>query len=138
MESDVKSGVLTSYISGGKPFSSYVIGSNLYEISDKIQKRGLGESIESSLMDVETIPDYSQLSPVEFLANLPQIIHTACFMSLIALKANTVSIDEILGDEGILHELIHINSKSIPISEPKIEEVKRGFTMLRNVTTGVC
>jgi len=138
MKLEIKKGVLTSYKVGKNLFSSYVVGNNDSEIYEKIVSRGLDEKIESSLIEVETIPDYSTLSDLEFIMDLPQIIHTTCFMSLIALKANKISIDEVLGDEGILHELIHINSKSIPISKPKIREIKRGFNMLRNVTTGVC
>ena len=133
-----KEGVLTSYKVGDKTFASYVIGKSISEINNKISQRGLNENIESSIQHIEIIPDYKDLSPVEFLVNLPNIIHSACFMSLIALKAKTVNVEEILGDEGILHELIHINSKSIPISEPIIEEMKLGFIKLRERTVGVC
>lgn len=138
MKQEKKIGVLTSYSVGSERFSSYVVGNNMSEINRKIELRGLREAADSGLMEVETMPDYRDLSEDEFLVKLPEIMHSACFMSLIALKANSVSVDEILGDEGILHELIHINSKSIPISKPKIEQVKLSLTKLREVTVGVC
>lgn len=138
MKSQTKSGVLTSYLVGSVKYSTYVTGKSIDEVNSKILQRGLGEIIESSLMEVETIPDYKDLTPVEFLANLPQITHTACFLALIAIKSKSISIDEVLGDDGILHELIHINSKSIPVSESVIEEVKLGFTFLRDRAVGIC
>ncbi len=138
MNYEVSMGVLTSYMVGDKIFSAYVTGSEFSEIRNKIAIRGLNENIESSIMEIDLIPDYQNSSLEEFLVDLPNVIHSACFMASIALRSNTLTIDEVLGDEGILHELIHINSKSIPISDQTIEKIKQGFIKLRAVTSGVC
>lgn len=71
------------------------------------KKRGMGESIDSIVGEIDTLPDYSRLNNKEFRNRLPEILHTACFLSLFALNAGTASIEDILGDEGVIHELAH-------------------------------
>lgn len=34
-------------------------------------------------------------------------VHHACFIGFVALKAGVASIDEVLGDHGIVHNLVH-------------------------------
>ena len=104
------SGVLTTYKLGETAYTSYILGKNLQEIQGIANKRGLGEVIESQIMPVEVMPTYHNLTDEEILKRLPEIIHTISFLSFIALKARTISIDEVLGDEGVLHELTHLNA----------------------------
>jgi hypothetical protein len=101
-------GVLTSYCVNGTTYASYIVGSNMAEVEAAAAARNLNEQIHSSLTNVKTIPDYSLLSDAEFESRLPEILHTACFLSFVALKAGTITIEEALGDEGVLHEVSHL------------------------------
>jgi hypothetical protein len=104
-------GVLTSYFINGNKYASYVLGKSMDEVMAVIEMRGLGEIIESGLMEIEnTLPDYSQLSDSDFIARLPEIMHSMSFLSFVAASSKTVSAKELLGDEGLLHELTHLNA----------------------------
>ena len=70
--------------------------------------RGLNEIIESGIMDIEQMPDYTLLTDDDFIKRLPEILHTASFLSYVALKSKSASVDEIVGDEGVIHELTHL------------------------------
>jgi hypothetical protein len=106
----MKTGVLTSYTINGNKYGSYVLGKNSLDIVKLINRRGLNETIESSMMEIDnTIPDYARLDDVEFLKRLPEILHSASFLSLVALNSKKLTPFDILGDEGIIHELAHLN-----------------------------
>lgn len=47
---------------------------------------------------------YSSYSDEEFRADLPNIIHYACFISWF----KELRTDEVLGDTGVVHELVHL------------------------------
>lgn len=100
-------GVLTSYLVNGTLYGSYILGDEITRIKKVVCQRGLNETIESQIGDVQPIEDYSLLNDEEFKKRLPEILHTTCFLSLVALKAKTVNIEDILGDEGIIHEITH-------------------------------
>jgi hypothetical protein len=104
------SGVITTYVINGTAYSSYILGNRITRIKKMVNQRGLNESVESQVMDIKPMPDYQNLSDNEFMEMLPEIIHTATFLSFIALKANTITVEDVLGDEGVLHELTHLNA----------------------------
>ena len=106
----MKKGVLTSYLINGNKYGSYILGQNFSDILKLINTRGLNETIESSMMEIDnTMPDYARLSDREFLQRLPEILHTVSFLSLVALNSKRLTPFDILGDEGIIHELTHLN-----------------------------
>lgn len=100
-------GVLTSYHVNGTKYCSYILGNNMTRINVLMNARGLNEMIESSIMEVEKLPDYTELNDEDLKKRLPEILHTACFISVVALKSKSLTIEEVLGDEGIIHELTH-------------------------------
>jgi len=88
----------TRYILEGKRFCFFVIAEDLDHANEIIAARGLGESIIGELENNTLIhPAKSQL----------EALHLTCFQAFIAIKSGKVSVDEILGDTGIIHELIH-------------------------------
>lgn len=106
-----KFGVLTTYKINGHPYSSYVLGESMDEVHTKIEMRGLDESIISVIQEIETIPKITDLS------NTDEVLHVCFFLSFIALKAKTMSVEEIIGDEGIIHQLVHIKTASIKLDQ---------------------
>ena len=104
----MKKGVLTSYSLDNILYSSYVLGECMEQISHAVQMRSLGETIESTITEIETLTDYSSLSDDELRNRLPEVLHSVCYISFIALKSKTISLEEVLGDNGVLHELTHI------------------------------
>ncbi|MDP4283844.1 MAG: hypothetical protein Q8891_05440 [Bacteroidota bacterium] len=101
-------GVLTKYNINGVDYGSYILGNDISTVKEIARSRGLNEEIESQIMEVHPIPDYMQLSDSDFINRLPEILHTVTFLSFIAVKANTISAEELLNDEGLIHELAHL------------------------------
>lgn len=101
-------GVLTSYKVNSNLYSSYILGSDMVSITKAVKKRGLNETVKSQIMDIEDlIPDYSILSNKEFEKRIPEIIHTACFLSYMVIKSKNMIVEDVLGDEGVVHEISH-------------------------------
>ena len=132
----MRQGVLTTYIIHDNKFASYIIGNNLQEVEKKLFLRGMNEIIESDIMPIQGMPDYSKLEKEEFIKNLPEILHTACYLGFVALKAQTMTFEEILGDEGIIHELTHILTHTIPVTDSSVFNIMAKFTQLQNNALG--
>jgi len=100
---------LTEYMQDGTKFGSHVFARS-YKGAEKICiARNIGEKVLGVLPE----PDLD-VNPSE---NPMQSLHEACFLSYLALKAGTLSIDEVLGDKGILHEMTHV----LHFSETKVD-----------------
>lgn len=127
-------GVYTSYLIGGVKYATYVIGESETAIQDAILKRNLGETIESQIQQIQTLPDIQCIVANGFLENLPKVLHMACFLSYIALKARTMEPESIVGDEGIVHELIHLMTE--PFSEDRIKKVMADMQKLQRSAIG--
>lgn len=106
-------GVYTTYYINGNSYASYILGDDISKIRQAIKRRNIGESVESQIQEIECIVDFTKLLLVDFNTHLPEITHLACYLSFIALKANTITIEEVLGDEGIVHQLSHLMSQEI-------------------------
>lgn len=75
----------------------------------------------------ESFAKYSNMSDSEFMENLPEIIHFACYVAWI----KEIGMNAALSDKGIVHELVHL--LAIP-DEPLVdlEEIRNSFnTLLR-------
>ncbi|MDM1514697.1 hypothetical protein [Myroides odoratimimus] len=129
-------GVLTEYKVGENIYSSYIIGDKIEEIESKLSLRNLNESIISEIMHIETIIDYSKLKNEELIKRYSEFIHTICFLSYLCYKANKINCEELLNDEGILHEIIHINHKG-SFTNKELEISRSLFVKLKRNTIGV-
>ena len=107
---EMKKGVLTTYYINNVPYASYILGDDMCKIRAAVELRNLKEEIVSDITDIEVLPDYSKLTDEEFLSQLPELLHTLCYTSFLALSAGLANLEEILGDEGVIHELTHILS----------------------------
>lgn len=133
-----KTGVLSSYKTrNGEYYSSYITGGSIKEINRKVSLRGLNEKIESSIQSIDTIPDFKELTNSEFILNLPEIIHTYCFISYLALKQNCVSVDDVLGDEGVIHDLSHLLTKTIDITDKEVNKIRKRLAKLHRKVAGL-
>jgi hypothetical protein len=132
-----KKGVLTEYNVGDKKYCSYVLGGNLKSINKKIKERGLNEKIISTIQPVELIPDFENLSDYEFFLKLPTILHTACFLSFISINSNKNTLPEILGDEGVVHEMTHILAGVTQPSRGSLRLIRAKFSKLRGQAIGL-
>jgi len=137
MEIDRARGVYTSYILNGNKYSSYILGNSIKQIKHISNLRNIGEKIETKLQHINTIEDYSNLSDKAFLENLPVITHLACYLSFIALKSKTISIEEVVGDEGIIHELAHLMTDSIQKDKATIKRIKINLRNLQKCAIGI-
>lgn len=129
-------GIYTSYKIGEESYASYILGTSIEKIKKAVDLRGLGEMLDSSICDIAVIEDYSLLSDCEFKNRLPEIIHTWCYLSLIAFNSGGLSIQEILSDRGIIHELTHILHIG-ETSETNIKGVKHRLRLLKKIVVGI-
>ena len=123
----MKLGVLTSYKINDAFYSSYVLGKNVNDIRKKIAQRNLNETIDSTIVEIpNTLPDYTLLSDEDILKRKEELLHSLCFISYIGLKSKKLQVEEVLGDEGIIHEISHLISNSY-------YEQKKSLTNVRDL-----
>lgn len=89
---------ITSYPVGDEEYQSHIFARSWEEAVQTAEVRGLGERI---LGIGEVAPHH----PIP--EDLASRAHYVCFLSMIALRAKTVNPDSVLGDRGLLHEIIH-------------------------------
>lgn len=110
---------LTSYKQGSGKYGSHIYAKSYKQAEQIAMDRNIGEKVvgvSSGAVDgynrkvPEDIsnPDFKDLSDFEFLHALPQILHSACFLSFIAVSSNQSTLQSLIGDEGVIHELIHL------------------------------
>lgn len=91
---------LTEYKLENESYSFFVTANSLKEAEEIINIRNIGEKIVGELEN----------SPIPKTLNSLELLHYVSFLSFIALKSGKLTIEEVLGDRGVLHELIHIIS----------------------------
>ncbi len=90
----------------GKRFSSDVLASR-EDLDLILAARGIGEICEfEPTSRLES--SYKPLSDlIERKGATPETLHYAIFVGWLAIKSGTASVDDILGDCGLVHELAH-------------------------------
>ena len=91
---------LTQYWIGSEFFASEIIANNKANAIASIKERSIGEVIIGTSGEIKQV----EVSTIE------ELLHYCCFVSFIALKSKKATVEQILGDRGVLHELIHILS----------------------------
>lgn len=71
----------------------------------------------------ERYEEYASLGDKEFMERLPEIIHSACFISYIKGFGN-----EVLSDVGIVHELAHL--LHLP-NDYSLKKIRKKFKTLK-------
>lgn len=108
---------LTSYSVGDKLYSGYVLAENEQEAQELLAVRNLGETLDGVFQSPNVLERFSTLCDAEYMRSLPKALHQACWVGWIAIKAGFITHDELLGDQGILHEMIHLLDGTVDISQ---------------------
>lgn len=113
----------TIYPVDGISFSSGFYAKNYEEAEKLCIKRGIGENLEG--FQTPTYFEFQKL-PTDIF----DLIHMVTFCSWIGIKSGKYTVDEILSDTGILHDLIHQASEIETLNKEeelsiKIEELFR-------------
>ena len=139
----IYTGVNTEYKVNGKTFQGYIRCTNNEEALRIKQVRllfgGVLETITSDIHEIEPFPieTYLNVDDETFINNLPTLIHYVTYVSWIALRVGVVPLDFIMGDFGVLHELVHLLTKTNPgLTSTDIKEVKEKIRHLFDVTPG--
>lgn len=103
----------TTYKQGFKQFSSHIYANSFEEAELLSRNRNIGEVVEGRT-------DFESKECLINLQDLQDLIHYTCFLSFIASSANLISINDVLGDLGVLHELIHFSKNQTDISTIKL------------------
>lgn len=116
---------LTEYLSGGSLFGAHIWAKNKKEAESICILRNIGERVlfESTPRKNEKLPKSKE-----------GILHEACFLSFVCLSAGILTIDQAIGDEGIVHQIAHHISIDSEEEEYPIPKVK--IDWLRRVTPG--
>lgn len=74
--------------------------------------RGIGEQLQSRggracRINHPRLTELAGRTDAKLERNLPQILHGAVFASWIAVRSGRLDTDDVLGDLGVIHELIH-------------------------------
>lgn len=133
----MKNGVLTTYKINTHPYASYILGSDINEINELLIKRGLNEEIESMIQPINLLQDYTNVNDDDFIKCLPEILHVCCYLSFIALKAKNISIDEVLGDEGVIHEVAHLFCNPIENQKKSLKLIRDLINKLQTTALGL-
>lgn len=137
----------TSYRVNNNTYGSYIYAKSLSDAEMLAEKRNIGETVYGVAGIVKdgygrTVPedlinpDFRDLNDYEFLHNLPAVIHSACFMGFIAASSGVFTVAELLGDEGVVHELVHLMNGS-RLSTRNIRRARGKFMELQNKVTGL-
>lgn len=96
---------VSKYKIGSEEFSSFIVAKDWHEAEFRARERGIGETIvgQSDISDIESYSDVTDIG---------SLLHWVCFLSFIALESGKATPLQILGDRGVLHELVHFQSGS--------------------------
>lgn len=108
----------TSYLVNSNKYGSHIYARSLKEAERLALIRNIGEKVIGAVFDTREgygrkIPEelqnpyFRDLTDYDFVKKLPDIIHTACFLSYIASHSSP-NFSNALSDEGIVHELVHL------------------------------
>lgn len=102
-------------------YSSYIWAKNRREARGKCKYRGLCEQISGTFVKAK-----AENAKVALLGH-EHLPHWICFLGFVALKAG-YSPEEIFGDRGVLHELIHANDGAY--SDEEDRAIERRYLLL--------
>ena len=124
---------LTEYRLENESYSFYVNAHTIEEAQSIINDRNIGEEICGEIEN----------PPIPQTLNSLQLLHYVCFASFMALKANKLTIEEVLGDRGVLHEVIHIidgtyDEKTINNIDERIQKLFSCVSISPCISYAIC
>lgn len=89
-------------------YSAYVHANSLRHARDICRRRGIGERIVSPYARLRSRP-YEPLSALlnSRKAKPLQIVHAAIYLGWLAMRAGKIEANDLLHDEGLIHEIVH-------------------------------
>jgi|GEM_PF-3694370 len=93
---------LTKYWASDAWWSFFVVADSWEGAKAIADARGLGEVVEG----VQSVADFNADSVA--VKSFSDLLHMGCFLSYVALKSGKATPEEILGDRGVLHEIVHV------------------------------
>lgn len=132
----------TKYQVGGNPeclYASYVRAKSLSDAVNICQIRGLNEEIDFRIGNKSH--DKLDKTPLELFKSYRFLdcLHSLAFYSSIYLRMNPEHIDEILGDQGVLHEMIHFmkHGETGGVEEVTFEQMERQISDFQDHIPGL-
>lgn len=89
-------------------FSSYVIATSKEDALAKIKIRNIGESLEDAMP--VNVAAYDVIDAVAFFDSnkYKSCLHAVTFMAFVLSKAGKIKAEDVLADQGIVHEILHV------------------------------
>lgn len=136
----------TKYRTGGKTYCSHIFARNRRQADLLAKSRGIGETVEGEVLDSkngfgkklllnELHPKFDKLSDANFIKKLPDIIHSAVFLSYIAIQSGRMKHGDFFGDEGPVHQLVHLMTMP-EIGATDIKRARKAFALLQKLIPG--
>lgn len=112
----------TSYATGGAFYGAAIQAENITLARQIAIARGLNERIEG---EGPSFGDHYLLGMID-AGRWSDALHLSAFMCFIGLSAGALSPREVLGDRGLVHELIHLSTplNHHPVAEDKVERAE--------------
>lgn len=88
-------------------YATYIKAKDFESAKDFVKIRGLNETIISGPYPISFIKAVVKPSILFTRGDFKECLHTLCFLGLIMHNAGVLSVKELLGDIGVLHELVH-------------------------------
>jgi hypothetical protein len=109
----------------GDTFSSYVIASSKKDALSKIKLRNIGETLEDA--QPINIHAYDVIDAVAFFdsSKYKSCLHAVTFMAFVLSKAGKINAQDVLADQGIVHEILHVHSNVYKNQDAYLKEVIR-------------
>lgn len=106
-------------------FSSYVIADSKEEALTKIKIRNIGESLEDAMPI--NVTAYDVIDAVAFFdsSKYKNCLHAVTFMAFVLSKAGKIKAEDVLADQGIVHEILHVLSNVYTGQHAYLTEVIR-------------
>lgn len=115
---------VTEYPNTGKMYASHVYADSYAHAQQLCWKRNISEVIVGHIEEPERKKELTEA----------EVLHESCFLSYICLKAGLITLEEVLGDGGIVHELSHTMVHND--NAHSIEELLVRVAWLRKLTPG--
>lgn len=115
---------LTEYAEGTASYGAYLEAEDLPHARALSIQRGLNERILGEALDPALPHKLLDLIETE---QWIEAAHEACFLGFVGITSGMLSARDILGDQGLVHELLHLALKY----EPSDEETDENHPLMR-------
>ena len=110
-------------------------------IRNIVKTRQLGETGYEEFAPSRTAPNERSLADmIEADGCTIEATHMACFVGFLALKSGAATVDEILGDRGLVHEIVHclVGDHDEPLLASQAEMVRMARRIERAIPGHPC